>query len=459
LLYDEETLAQVGPSRFWKELHSPYRRPEQMPPTFGAPVAGRFLDWDPTGSTVATAFGTDALVLWGLPRQTTLASAVPQQLRARHVKGFESPVAAAAFAPGGGHLGALDRDGRPYAVRLVDGGGDARPLAKEPPEGGARLLAMLDGGALTFGDGGQVRFWPVGQTLGGAEPELIREERGRFDVVDVDPTGRWVLAAVDGGDPVRPERWKTLVLIPHRAGRPGQGTVIGGGAFWSRARFSPDGGWLAISRREGTEVWRLSEEPQRFLNADAGSPVRFSPDSRLVQVGRELYSLDGPAAAQLARRGSEQALLRSLSSLDRDELWRGFDLERARQRGDLWRRPPIRVPPHGVQQVRASIDGRWTLATGAPWQLHLWYFGDESLGALAPPTGEALISSRRVHWATSGPSPASSWPAGRVEALSRESGSSLFRGVCGVVGRSLTRDEWRRFYGDEPYRRTCDRPR
>ncbi|MEO1086534.1 MAG: hypothetical protein AAFY88_20060, partial [Acidobacteriota bacterium] len=294
LLYDEESLAQVGPSRFWKELHAPHRRPEQMPPTFGAPVAGRFLAWDRTGSTVATAFDADALVLWGLPRQTTLASAVPAQMLARHVKGFRSPVAAAAFAPGGVHLGALDRDGRPYAVRLVDGGGDARPLAKEPPEGGARLLAMLDGGVLTFGDGGQVRFWPVGQALGGLEPELIREERGRFDHVDVDPAGRWVLAAVDGGEPARPERWSTMLLIPHRAGRPGQATVIGAGAFWSQARFSPDGGWLAISRREGTQVWKLSEEPQRFLNVDAGSPVRFSPDSRLVQVGRELYSLDGP---------------------------------------------------------------------------------------------------------------------------------------------------------------------
>ncbi|MEM8998534.1 MAG: hypothetical protein AAGF23_27355, partial [Acidobacteriota bacterium] len=208
-----------------------------------------------------------------------------------------------------------------------------------------------------------------------------------------------------------------------------------------------------------TEVWRLSEEPQRFLNADAGSPVRFSPDSRLVQVGRELFSLDGPAAAELARRGSEQAMLRSLSSLDRGELWRSFDLEYARQRRELWRRPPIGVPADGVQQVRASVDGRWTLATGAPWQLHLWYFGDESLGALAPPTGETLISSRRVHWASSGPSPASSWLDGQVEALDGERGSSLFRGVCGVVGRSLTRDEWRRFFGEEPYRRTCARPR
>ncbi|MEO1085747.1 MAG: hypothetical protein AAFY88_16020, partial [Acidobacteriota bacterium] len=48
---------------------------------------------------------------------------------------------------------------------------------------------------------------------------------------------------------------------------------------------------------------------------------------------------------------------------------------------------------------------------------------------------------------------------GQVDALSDENGSSLFRGVCGVVGRSLTRDEWRRFFGDEPYRRTCARPR
>ncbi|MEM1179119.1 MAG: hypothetical protein AAGM22_12295 [Acidobacteriota bacterium] len=457
LFYGEGSPTSLGPNRFWKELHAPYRRPEQMPPVFSSPEAGRFLGWGPSGMAVATAFGHDALMLWRLPEQSILASAVPRQLVPRQVDGFRAPVAAAAFAPSGRYLGALDRDGRPYSVVLANESGRARPLAAEPPEGGARQLAMLDAGLLSFGDGGQVRFWPLPGAPGGAEPELIREEGERFDHVDVDPTGRWVLAAVDAAEANPRERWKRILLVPHRLGRPGPVAVIGAGGYWSRALFSPDGRWLAISGREDTELWELSDEPQRFLGVAVGAPVRFSADSRRIQIGDELFSLDATSETRRARRGVDDALLASIRTLDRGELWRSFDLGEVHRRRELWPRGRIRHPSGRAQQVRASVDGRWMVATGAPWQLHYWYFGND-LGVLLPPTDLALVSSRRVHWVNSGPSPAVSWLEGRVEALQSEVGRSLFHGVCGVVGRSLTTQEWRRFFGEEPYRATCARP-
>ena len=117
----------------------------------------------------------------------------------------------------------------------------------------------------------------------------------------------------------------------------------------------------------------------------------------------------------------------------------------------------MRLPGGDFRTVLWSPDGR-TLATrgGLGDQLGLWDVRTHKplgrLGVeLAPFPGTIAMSpdGRTLAY------PGEGNTVGLTKSLLWRDLAELERDVCGLVGRGLTRQEWARYAGGVPYRRTC----
>jgi WD40 repeat protein len=180
--------------------------------------------------------------------------------------------------------------------------------------------------------------------------------------------------------------------------------------------LAPDGNTLVASDRDGGVVLldRRRDGPGRLLHRHPGRVTRLVFDPRGQWLASAAYDVEGDVIAQPAD-GSEPPVI-VVRGAGRPERFHFVDSARWLMVGDtVWdivRRVPV-----------ASFSGQGTRLAGLD---------------LAP-TGDAAA------WL---------FDDGSVR-LGRWSAPALVREVCGLVARNLGCEEWRRHYGDEPYRATC----
>ncbi|MFY9579581.1 MAG: hypothetical protein WAQ33_09675, partial [Gaiellaceae bacterium] len=189
--------------------------------------------------------------------------------------------------------------------------------------------------------------------------------------------------------------------------------------------LSPDGRTLAAGRRDGTiALWdvdkqRLLGKPLR-ASQDFVRSVAFSPD------GKVLASASGGTRVQLWNVGSRTAAGEPL------------------QAGE------------GVTAVRFSPDG-WLLVAGTTGG-SIVLFDVQGRQQLGEPLHGHDGSVFSVAFAGNGMRVVSGGNDGRVLLWSVEpwaSGQALRDRACNLVGRNLTRSEWKQYLPGKSYRRTC----
>ncbi len=438
--------------------------------------------FSPRAGTLASASDDRTVILWSVRTGGML----------KVLRGHADAVQSVAFSPDGATLGSGSNDdtaivwdartGRPLSI--LSGHYDAVSTVAFSPDGG--ILA-------TGSDDHSVILW-------NARPDHVLRtligHRGFVLGVAFSPDGRLIASAGDRTvvlwDAVSGQRLRTLrghaAIVQSVAFTPDGHTLASGSndhtvILWDVATgrrlrvlrghssyvygvaFSPDGALLASASADHTvALWSVGTGQRlRTLRGHTNvvNAVAFSPDGRTlasasgdgsiilwqVATGQRVRTLSGdggpvesvafsPDGKTLASGGDDHALI----------LW---SAENGRRLGD----PlvghqemviSVAFSPDGKKIASASSDGTvivWNVATrlGQPLGGHT----DTVQSVAFSPGGQMLASGSRDGVVLSGIPPASGDP------------DAIYRHLCSVVRRNLTRAEWHQFIPDQPYRRTC----
>lgn len=266
------------------------------------------------------------------------------------------------------------------------------------------MVLSPDGRWLVTGSGawdrpGEVQVWDV--VTGQVVTRMVHE--GMVWVVAISPDGRRV-ASGSSDNTVR--IWETAT------GREMARVVQE--RFVDAVGFSPDGQWLATTSGEETRIWKMDTGGGISIAHEGleGTFVGFSPDGRRLATTRGSATLvwevgTGRDVGQIALEGGVRAVAFSsggqwLATAGWDRTVRVWEVAAGRE---------IARPVHAsaVQAVAFSPNGQWLVTVGTGDTAGVW-----------------LV-----------------WP------------EDLIAEACTRLPRNLTREEWRQYIGDEPYRPTC----
>ena len=183
--------------------------------------------------------------------------------------------------------------------------------------------------------------------------------------------------------------------------------------------FSADGQFVAAAFvDENTRVWSVPEEREVFKIPYSGRSLAFSLDSRYLVIGGSLW-----------------------------------DLTQSSEQGQLLTEDKVHALPHEdtIFDVAFSPDGRYVATGSQDGTARVWSVSNgEELARL---THTSNVYEVRF-------SPDSQYLASRdqngITKVWRLWPEDLVSEACRRVERNLTPEEWRRYLGDEPYRRTCE---
>ncbi len=326
----------------------------------------------------------------------------------------------------------------------------------------------LDGHYLATGSRDRMaRVWEVAT---GTEVAALAHP-GPVQVVTFNPA-RHQLATASSDHIVR--LWNMAAIID-------LGTALSGRVFelvhqgWVYAlAYSPDGRWLATaSADKAARIWDVEtgQEVAWLPHDKAVLDVAFSPappgntTSRWLATASadhtvRLWSVStGRAVGRIIHEGRVEEVLFSPDgrylATKSENIVQVWDVAKTLNTVLTSERELARLShPESVRAVAFSPDGQWlATATGNPpgtGSVHLWKTA----------TGEKVTSETYEYWVTAVAfSPDGHWlVTGGGDRLARIwllQPEDLMTEACARLTRNLTRQEWRQYLGDEPYRPTC----
>ncbi len=448
------TASQGKTARLW-EVASPAAEPRVLA---GHAHVGSAVTFSPDGRWLATASDDKIARLWDLANP----AAEPRVLA-----GHAGPVTAVAFSPDSRWLAASD-DKTARLWEVANPAAEPRILA----EGGLLAVAFSPDGRwlATASYDKTVRLWEVANPT--AAPRVLAGHEGSVYAVAFSPDGHWLAAA-------SADKTARLWEVANPAAAP---RVLAGhtDAVYALA-FSPappEGGtggrWLATASRDKTaRLWEVANPAAapRVLARHTGpvSAVAFSPDGRWLATASwdktaRLWEVANPAAAP--RVLAEQRWLVPAVAFSPDGRWlatASWD-----NTALLWEvANPAAAPrvldghEEAVQAVAFSPDGRWLATAINDETARLWEVANPAAApiVLAGHAGPVYAVTQNVVYAvafspdgrwlttTGGDTTARLW-IWRVE--------DLIDLACATAGRNMSREEWQRYFADQPYRRTCE---
>jgi WD40 repeat protein len=380
--------------------------------------------FSPDGTTLASGYN-GGVALWDLARRTPQV-AEPLAVAEGHIQSVAfSPDGTTLAAGYGGHddggvlLWDVARRTRLVALPLAVAESGVTGVAFSPD--GKTLAAGYGRHVIGGDDDGGVMLWDVAnRTRLIAEPALAE---GGIQKVALSPDGRTLLAVgfsitSHGGGVMLYDVKRRTRLMTERLNTPGR---------ISSVAFNPDGKTLAVGYENheggGVSLWEVAPRLRLVaealaLDKDTVKGLAFSRDGKILAAGGTSGSVALLDAAQQSRLMAEILVLSVAFSPDGKTLAAGgyggvilwCDVAgRTRLVAE-----PLAVSEGAVSSVTFSPDGK-TLAAG-------YHVGPDKGGVLL--LDFDLGSWRRL--------------AGRI------------------ANRNLTRDEWRQYFPDEPYRPTFD---
>ena len=436
--------------------------------------------------------------VWNVPATLSANGEVGVEV-ARMV--HDGRVDSAAFSPDGHWL--LTRRGN---VARVWEAGTGREVARIEHDGLTTTAFSPDGQSVaSAGSDGMVRLWDVSGMLNrgaaiGRPVSRIAEDRNRIDALAISLDGRRALV---GGDDGRVRLWN----VPSGPGADAtfrQEVARMKGAVRVVA-LSPDGKWEVAGSQDGTlAVWEIAtgREAAQIKHGWEANTVAFSPDGRAAvsgagdgtvlvweiatgkpvarmdhgwEVNSVVFSADGRRVVSASRNGTvrvwDAATGEPVSSIVLGAQFttmalspEGGRLASGRHDGtvQVWEsatgREVSRMKQLGeVISVAFSPDGQWVVSSG---QVDVSSFQQDGTARVwEAATGREVARIQHQGWAdAAGFSPDGRW----VTTITYDTALmwwwkpvDLIAQVCSYLTRNFTRQEWRQYIGDDPYRTTC----
>lgn len=390
--------------------------------------------------------------------------------------GSSSAINDVSFSADGLHLATAGRD-RTGAIWRLDGNRAIGRSSSDHAAVATEIDVTTDGRSVISGGGD--RTVTVRDARTGATRRA--ERAGEVLTIDVDPAGRRVVSGDTAGK----------VVVAALADLRTEQQIAFDGARVHATAFNPRTGVVAVAVETPSDdesasdtgfgfvaLWdpvRNEEVAPRIVER-GGSPIAlaWSPDGHTVaastdnnvlrfyragptysQVGDDLVTEDdtmialaiSPDGRSIAA-GSSSGIVRQYDVATRERL--GPDL-----RGHAFEVAGVAYSPDGSllasTTVGLSTTRIWDAATGSP-------IGNELVAGGTPYTQRTMGIDHRY------PSRPAFGPDGRTLFTPVVDGSvvgwdlrpvSWVRAACEIVGRDLTRAEWRQYLGDTKYRKTC----
>lgn len=443
----------------------------------GAPLGGHTdniwaLAFHPSGELLASAGEDGEIRLWELiPDSTTF------RLRAEdHQRAPGGPIYALAFSPDGKHLASggqndlailwdmeldnslfqelinLDLTGRPWNVvfnpeqdllavqqlpqftLVIYDMNVSSPTYLQPlelptealtvvieatefsPDGKVLASANLDRTIqLADGDPASARF---GQPLGVS----FRGHTAGIWMIDFHPDGK-ILASASLDDTLR---------LWNMDGSPIQ-TVENRSDCW-HMQFSPDGSALALGCRDGIQIWDIKAGP-----AFGTRHVLLDTENR-AECTRELeYSPDG----------------KNMASAGCDNTIRIWDVDRSSTSYGQQIGQPLLGHQDVLTDLAYSPSGRYLASSDNAGKIYIWDMNTRKAFSIpVPGIIEELQAAMTVIFSPDERQLTAVFSDGRVFRINFDLEAWIAQ-ACSRANRNLTEEEWREFFGDEPYRPTC----
>jgi len=394
------------------------------------------LAFSADGGTLVTGDGSSRMALFDMTGQHPLA---------REIDGPGGRLTSAALDPIGHTLAVGGGDGSLSLYDVAKNSDTFGRLLKQAPsgiDGNLRGLAFSHDGTLLgyTGYDGSVNIWNV-RSLTPIASSPLRHD-GDAVKVAFSPDGT-TLASYDHDTTIN--LWDVNTgrfmheLIPDSWSGTESRTVP---QLDTEILFGPEGDWLAATSIDGFILWDLTSIAESSL-PDGQPALDKAPGKNLgveLGTGRPSASAISPNGQILATGGLNEGII-LLDVRTRKQLAESLSLHR----GD-------------IEGLVFSSDGNTLVSIGEYGQIIFWDVKPESATfgqSYGPPIeGPRLANLPEVSFSNDANTLANSKPDGSFTLwnLDIDSWRSL---ACRRAGRNLTQEEWRHFFGEEPYHQTC----
>ncbi|MER7130094.1 WD40 repeat domain-containing protein [Streptosporangium saharense] len=405
------------------------------------------LAFSPDGGMLATVSRWDSHIqLWDTATHRPIGAAVSRNIDLVSSMTFSLDGTRLAVASLGGIVRLWDTTfRRPTSLRLP-GSGDANAVAFNP-DGTTLAAARADGSIRLLGtDGRQGSVSLTGHT-GGVDAVVFSRDGTRLASGGRDKTARvWDVAT---------RRQIGIPLTGHFSGV-------------EAVAFSPDGTRLATGNWNGDiRIWDLATRRQigTPLTGHTGSieGIAFSQDGTRLASGSSdgdvrLWDLitHRQTGAPLSSHNSAVTVM----ALSPDGTTLASGAEGEVRLWDTATHGPIGVALTGhtgaVNVVAFSPDGATLVSADENGTVQLWDVAvRKPIGA---PIADRAGAVAAVAFAPDGTALTGAGPEGAVRRWRTEIPSDPVATLCAVVGRSLTREEWRQYVPGQPFQQVCPNP-